>query len=192
MNKVKILIEGYAEINPDDTWNATSTTTLIDTGKLKIIVDPGCNRPLLSGALKKEKLKTLDIAYVFISHYHPDHCTLMGIFENATIFDSMQWQNGPVGGDLKGKFLPDTDIEIIKTPGHSSEHASLLVNTKDGKIIVGADVFWWKEGEEQTVDVEKHDDFSTDQKLLTESRKKILEIADFIIPGHGMMFKVNK
>ncbi|KKU69110.1 MAG: hypothetical protein UX92_C0014G0001, partial [Candidatus Amesbacteria bacterium GW2011_GWA1_47_20] len=42
MNTVKVLIEGYAKINPDGTWDATSTTTLIDTGQHKIIMDPGC------------------------------------------------------------------------------------------------------------------------------------------------------
>ena len=39
MNTVKVLIEGYAKVNPDGTWDATSTTTLIDTGKHKIIMD---------------------------------------------------------------------------------------------------------------------------------------------------------
>src|SRR3989304_9437221 len=113
MNKVKVLVEGYAKVNSDGTWDATCSTTLIDTGKLKIIVDPGCNRELLLGALEKEGLKTTDIDYVFISHYHPDHCLLMGIFENATVFDSIQWQKGPVGGETP-EVLPETDIRLIK------------------------------------------------------------------------------
>jgi len=192
MNKVTVLIEGYAKINKDGTWDATSSTTLIDTGKLKIIVDPGCNRELLLESLKNENLKTLDISYVFVTHYHPDHCTLMGIFENATVFDSAQWQNGPIGGDLKDRFLPDTDIEIIKTLGHSSDHASLLVNTKDGKVLIGGDIFWWKFGEDQKVDTEKLDDFASNMAALKQSRSEALKLADFIIPGHGKMFKVNK
>ena len=57
--------------------------------------------------------------------------------------------------------------------------------------MVGADVFWWAENEEQKVDIEKHDDFAEDMKTLKESRRKALEIADFIIPGHGKMFKVK-
>jgi len=36
------------------------------------------------------------------------------------------------------------------------------------------------------------DEFATDIEKLKESRKKVLEIADWIIPGHGKMFKVNK
>ncbi len=187
MNQVKVLIEGYAKINPDGTWDATSTTTLIDTGKHKIIMDPGCNRHMLLAALAKENLKTGDIDIVFISHYHPDHCTLMGIFENATVFDSIQWQKGPIGGETKTT-LPGTDIKIIKTPGHSPEHASLLVPTTKGKILVAADVFWWADGEEQKVDINKHDDFASDQAILKLSRSHALKIADYIIPGHGRPF----
>lgn len=192
MNKVKVLIEGYAKVNKDGTWDATSSTTLIDTGKLKIIVDPGCDRELLLQALKKENLKTTNIDYVFITHYHPDHCSLMGIFENATVFDSLQYQKGPIGGDLTGKYLPKTDVEIVKTPGHSHEHASLLVNTQKCKVLVGADIFWWKDGEEQTVDIDKDDDFASDISKLKSSRQNALKIANFIIPGHGKMFKVNE
>lgn len=190
MNIVKVLVEGYAKVSSNGTWDATSTTTLIDIGKYKIIMDPGCNRQVLLDALAKEGLKTGDIDYVFISHYHPDHCTLMGIFENATVYDSIQWQRGPIGGETGAK-LPDTDIEIIKTPGHSSEHASLLVSTTKGKILVAADVFWWAEGEEQVVDITKPDAFASDQKTLQLSRSHALQLSDYIIPGHGKMFKVK-
>lgn len=192
MNKVKVLVEGYAKVNSNGTWDATSSTTLIDTGKLKIIVDPGCNRKLILNALKKENLKTSDINYVFLSHYHLDHCLLAGIFENATVFDSLIWQKGPIGGDLVGDVLPETDIKIIKTPGHSPEHASLLVPTKEGKVLVGADIFWWKEGEGQKVDIQKSDEFAVNFEDLIASREEALKIADFIIPGHGKMFKVVK
>lgn len=192
MNKVKVLIEGYAKVNKVGTWDATSTTTLIDTGRVRVIVDPGCNREMLLAALLKEGLKTSDIDYVFVSHYHPDHCTLMGIFENATVIDSIQWQKGPIGGELNSDVLAETDIKIIKTPGHTLDHGSLLVPTEEGKVLVGADVFWWADGEEQKVDLEKHDEFASDMEKIKESRKMALEIADFIIPGHGKIFKVKK
>ena len=116
MNNIKVLVEGYARVNPDSTWDATSTTTLINTGKLKIIVDPGCHRQKLLTSLAKAGLKTSQINYVFLTHYHPDHCSLAGIFENATVFNSLQWQKGSLGGDLTENTLPQTDIKIIKTP----------------------------------------------------------------------------
>ena len=190
MNKIKLLVDGYAKVNADGTWDATSTTTLIDTGKYKIIMDPGCSRRLLFEALQKEGLRTVDIDRVFISHYHPDHCLLMGIFENAIVYDSIQWQNGPIGGETP-ETLPETDIQIIKTPGHAPEHASLLVDTEEGKTLVGTDVFWWAEGEEQDVSLDKKDDFASDMAAIKISRQKALEMADWIIPGHGKKFKVT-
>ena len=191
MNKVKVLVEGYAKVNADGTWDASSSITLIDTGSKKIIVDPGCNRKLLLNSLLNEKLTTGDIDVVFITHYHPDHCLLMGVFENAVVMDSIQYQKGPIGGDM-GNEIPETDIKIIKTPGHSPDHSSLLVETKKGRVLVGAHIFWWKENEEQEIDVEKNDDFASDIKTLVETRKEVLKIADFIIPGHGKMFRVEK
>ncbi len=190
MNKVKVLIEGYAKVNSDGTWDATCSTTLISDGTHKIIMDPGCSRKLLLASLKKENLKVGDINYVFVSHYHPDHCLLMGIFPNATVFDSIQFQFGPIGGETP-ETLPDTDIRIIKTPGHAPEHASLLVPTSEGNILVGADVFWWPDGVDQKTEIDYPDEFASDMGALKESRAKALEIADFIIPGHGKIFSVT-
>lgn len=33
---------------------------------------------------------------------------------------------------------------------------------------------------------------ASNMEALKESRQKVLEISDFIIPGHGRMFKVDK
>ena len=189
MNTVKVLIKGYAKILPGWTWDATSTTTFIDTGKLKIVMDPGCHRQKLLASLKAAGLGVGDINYVFISHYHPDHCLLMGIFPNASVFDSIQYQKGPIGGG-SGEYLPDTDIQIIKTPGHAPEHASLLVPTSEGKVLIAADVFWWPAGADPKVDINYPDEFASDTSTLKLSRSHALKIADFIIPGHGKMFKV--
>jgi hypothetical protein len=60
------------------------------------------------------------------------------------------------------------------------------------KILVGADVFWWPEGEEQIVDINKSDPFASDQNLLTLSRSSTLKLCDFLIPGHGKTFTVPK
>ena len=93
------------------------------------------------------------------------------------------------------KHVLGKDIEIIETPGHVLEHLSLLVDTSKGKIAIAGDVIWWTEGEEQTFDVNQKDHSQAkgmNMEKLVESRKKILEMADWIIPGHGKMFKVEK
>ena len=96
----------------------------------------------------------------------------------------------------KGKVF-GTEISILKTPGHSPEHSSLVVKTKEyGIVCIAQDVFWWEDGKQKSDRLRDllslKDPFVTDQKALKESRKKVLEIADYIIPGHGDMFKVKK
>ena len=139
MNKVKVLIEGYAKINKDGTWEATSTTTLIEHGNIKIIMDPGCDRKLLNENLASNNLGLEDIVWVFLSHRHLDNTVLIGIFPNAKVIDDELFQDGP-HGELHKTFIPGTDIEIVKTPGHSPRHGSLLVNTSDGVVAVAVDV----------------------------------------------------
>ena len=192
MTEVKVLIEGIAEIKKDGSWRATSSTTLVktNTGK-KIIVDPGCDRELLLKKLKEEKLTIEDIDIVFLTHYHLDHSLLCGIFPNAMVVDHELWQKGPDGDEHKG-VVPGTEIKIILTPGHSPEHASLLVKTDLGNILVGGDIIWWAKGEEEIWDFNKKDEFASDQAAVVKSREKVEKIADFIIPGHGKMFKVRK
>jgi glyoxylase-like metal-dependent hydrolase (beta-lactamase superfamily II) len=195
MATIKILIEGYAK-EFENGCTASSTTCLITTDDKKIITDPGCNRQKLLEALQKEKLTTDDIDYVFLSHCHPDHVLLAGIFEKAkyVTFDS----NLIYDKDLLTTFdrhVLGKDIEIIETPGHVLEHLSLLVDTPQGKVAIAGDVIWWIDGDKQIIDVNQKDHSQSkgmNMKTLIESRKKLLKISDYIIPGHGKMFKVNK
>ena len=196
MAEVKILVEGYVR-EEGDAEAASSTTTLIKENNLNIIIDPGINRKLLLEALKKEKLSIKNINYVILTHTHIDHCLLAGIFEKAIILDDISTYT--FDGKIKkhdGK-VPETNIEIIKTPGHDQFHCSVVVNTKNlGKVVIAADVIWWADNEEQKIDRESimshKDPYMKNEKQLMESRNKILEIADYIIPGHGKMFKVEK
>lgn len=195
MATLKILTEGYAR-KLQNGWVASSTTCLITSGSRKIITDPGCHRVKLLEALKKERLTTADIDYVFLSHCHPDHILLAGIFEKAksvTYDTNLIYDN-----DSLIEFEPHSlgsDIEIIQTPGHVLEHISLLVSTEEGKIAIAGDAIWWLEDEEQNFDIYQKDHSQAkgmDMTTLIESRKKVIELADYIIPGHGKMFKVDK
>jgi glyoxylase-like metal-dependent hydrolase (beta-lactamase superfamily II) len=196
MAEVKVLMQGYAKEKKRFEL-ASSTTTLIKENGINIIVDPGMNREMLLKALKKEKLSPAKINYVILTHYHLDHSLLTGIFENAKVLDNdtLYSFDGRIDGH-KGK-VPGTNIQIIKTPGHDMFHCSVLVKDKKlGNVAVVGDVFWWRDDQKQETDKEslmKHEDpYVKNKEELINSRKKILEIADYIIPGHGKMFKVNK
>lgn len=185
MNTVDVLIEGYVRELSDTSWGACSTCTLITTEKAKhIIVDPGSNKKFLLAALTKRNLTVKDIDWVFLTHHHLDHAMNVGLFPNAKIID-MESIYTVDHGELVGETIPGTDIRIIKTPGHEAGHASVIVPTSNGTVVVAGDVFWWTEGENQVLDVDKTDPFANDVTSLKESRKRVLGIADTIIPGHG-------
>jgi len=196
MTEVKILIEGYAK-EENGVELASSSVVLLRENDLNIIIDPGMNRLLLLKNLEAEGLSPKDIDYVVLTHTHLDHCLLVGIFENAKVLDSdsvYSFDGKIISYDGK---ISGTNIEITETPGHDQFHCSLLVNTeKYGKVAIVGDVFWWRTGESQETDNEKlinrNDPYVKNESQLIESRKKVLEVADYIIPGHGKMFKVNK
>jgi glyoxylase-like metal-dependent hydrolase (beta-lactamase superfamily II) len=192
MDKVKVLIEGYAKKTKKG-WIASGTTCLIQSSQYNIIVDPGINRSKLLNTLKDTSLDIKDINKVFLTHYHPDHSLLASLFEYAVLYDGdICYENDTEIGYKEE--VPGTDIKVVPTPGHANEHASLVVNTKDmGVVVIAADVFWWMDDEEQNcvydILIKRKDPFAVDEVALLESRKKLLQIADVIIPGHGKKFK---
>lgn len=188
MNRVDILVEGYAKVT-ESGWNASGTTTLITTDSgLKIITDPGANRNLLFERLKERGLKLEDINFVFLTHHHLDHAMNAGLFPNAKVIDeeAIYTQDKATEGV---KMIPDTDITVLSTPGHEYAHAALVVPTKEGTVVVAGDNFWLTTTEEQKVDIEKKDDFAEDMEVLKESTRQVLDLADWVIPGHGKMFE---
>lgn len=193
MSIVKVLIEGYAKEIAGG-WLASSTTTLIEDNGIKIIVDPGTNRALLLAKLKENGLSSDGIDVVFMTHYHPDHNLLAGIFPKAIVMDDELVYEGDKQTEHH-KAIPGTGVKIVSTPGHDQFHGSLIVPTDKGTVVVAGDVFWWADGEKQDTLREAllahADPFVKDEAALRTSREKLLEIADWIIPGHGKMFKVK-
>lgn len=196
MAKLKILIQGYAK-EKDGFEHASSSTVLIQENNLNVIVDPGMNREKLLESLQNENLTVGDIDYVILTHFHSDHCLLAGIFENAKVMDDNSFNGWDSKIEEHSGKIPGTDIKLIPTPGHDYFHSSVLVDDdKLGKIVISGDIFWWGDDEEQKTDKEdllSHEDvYVKDKERLLESRKKVLAVADYIIPGHGKMFKVKK
>ncbi len=195
MNKVHILIEGYAHPGPNDSYIACPTVSLIETKDKKILVDPGTNKEKLLIALRKLNIKSEAIDFIYLSHYHPDHFLNIKLFPELDVYDgTIAWKKDEE--HFYKNFIPGTDIEILPTPGHSPEHTSLLVKTEEGKVCIAQDVFWWEDGKQKSDKVEDllnlEDPFATDREAQIKSRKLVLEKADWIIPGHGKIFRNPK
>lgn len=191
MAEVKVLIEGYANKK-----EASSSTVLVIADGEKIVVDPGTNKPRLIQELSNEGLTSEDIDFVILTHMHFDHAALVGLFTNAMILDNNSTY------DLQGRFwdnqivIKNVDIEILSTPGHDQFHCSVLATDQVGKkVAVAGDVFWtWDSEDAGDLDtrVSRKDPYEKNSGSLLESRKILLGLADFIIPGHGKMFGVKR
>lgn len=194
MNKIKVLVEGYARERGSG-YEASSSATLIQTENLKIVCDPGLNVNLLEKGLADQGLIFKDIDWVFVTHWHPVTCYSVSRFTNATVID-YRCKYFPDLLDAHDGIIPKTDLKIFRTPGHTIDHASLIVPVGKTVYAVAGDVFWWDEYEEQLTDrkslLEKKDPLAVDEKALRKSRESLLEIADFIIPGHGKTFAVSR
>ena len=106
------------------------------------------------------------------------------MFPNAKSVDVWgSWDGDKELKPLKKDF--SKNIKIIKTPGHSEDSISFIVKTSEGIVSICGDVFWKK-------DYPKKDPYVVNSKLLEQSRKKILKISDYIVPGHADMYKIKK
>ena len=188
MAEVKVLIEGYTiadSVALGGEEKTCPTITLVRDGDIIMVVDPGVleNQKMLIDKLNEEGLSVDDVNVVCITHSHLDHYRNIGMFAVAKSLEYWGlWDRNTVE-DWKEQFTEN--IRIIKTPGHSYDSITLLVKTNNGIVAICGDVFW-KE------DFPKDDPYASEKEKLEESRKKILEVADCIIPGHGKMFKVKK
>jgi len=188
MAEVKILIKGYTTADSASSSGdekTCSTITLVKDKDIVMIVDPGVleDQKMLVEALKKEHLSINDINVVCITHSHIDHYRNIGMFPKAKTLEYWGlWDRNTVK-DWKEQF--SRDIRIIKTPGHNYDGITLLVKTDKGTIAICGDLFW-KE------DFPREDPYANDHQKLIENRQKILGLADYVIPGHGDIFKVKK
>ncbi|MCX6740289.1 MAG: MBL fold metallo-hydrolase [Candidatus Parcubacteria bacterium] len=190
---IKVLLSGYfIWLNEErNKFKASSTVTLIRDNKVNIIVDTGnheVEKELLA-ALKKQGLKPSDIHYVIVTHHHPDHVANNHLFKKAIITDVLTSYKGDlfkVDLDLlyKGKNIITPNVYIISTPGHEMDECTVIAKTEKGIIAIAGDLFVSKQKEKNIV--------VKDKKELIKSQEKVVKLADYIIPGHGGMFKVVK
>ncbi len=180
-----------------------STVTLIKSDQ-NILVDTGYFNDAdgIIGELKKENLTPIDIDIVVLTHVHTDHVVNNYLFTNAKIYCKFKGDSEYPGQfhDVKTGKAQRTDIldgaklahevEFLETPGHTNDSISVVVKTEEGKVVIAGDA----------IAEEKMTDFKNEPKSFliygidkyNDSRRKILEIADYIVPGHGAMFKVKK
>ncbi len=196
-NKVSVLLGGYVtpiegkEFLPgakdDGARKVASTVALVQGKDVILIVDPGmvADRALIENSLKKHNVASEEVTHIFISHHHPDHTINIAMFPNAEVVDFWAKYKNDLWKDHPDNYEIAPGITVMKTPGHTKEDASLIVKTAKG--IYAFTHLWWFPDMGPKVDP-----LAWNQNEIEKHRERILKIADWIIPGHGAMFKNPK
>ncbi|MCR3883553.1 MAG: MBL fold metallo-hydrolase [Methanothrix sp.] len=195
MASISVLMEGYVIDLEGGRIRASPSSVLIEDGETRVLVDPGSDREGLLLGLSREGLRPRDVEMLFVTHTHLDHLLNLRLFPEADVSDSSFIYREDEGIPT-GRFIPGTEVEILPTPGHTPDHASLLVPVEGEVVLVAGDLFWWRRGAVQRTDPgslwELEDEFASDPPALRGSRLEALQRADVVIPGHGKPFRLHR
>ena len=171
---------------------------------VNLIVDPGfsTNTAAVIELLGNVGLEPDKVTHVFVSHHHPDHTLNAGLFPNATLVDF--WATYKVDpAEARGLLWEDhpdpypiaPGITVVRTPGHTYEDASLIVETGAANQKVVFTHVWWfySDGGLSPVGPAPEQDPIADDQLQLEASRTLIENENprCIIPGHGAPFKPN-
>jgi glyoxylase-like metal-dependent hydrolase (beta-lactamase superfamily II) len=162
------------------------------------------NKLELEFRFKVANLKFDDIAGIFITHWHEDHFANLRLFPNAQIYTYEEYQN--VQFHLLAKyykfedrlpiiFLKEgdkfADCTVLPTPGHTQGHCSLLANFMDLHLVIAGDAIvsqsYFNQGKVWPYNLGNLGDIPC-----IASMNRIIDLADYIIPGHGHPFQNYK
>jgi glyoxylase-like metal-dependent hydrolase (beta-lactamase superfamily II) len=155
-----------------------STCSLIREDGRAIVVDPGMadDSAAILEPLAQLGLGPEEVTDVVLSHHHPDHTLRAGHFPNAAVHDHWAIYRGSAweDSDAEGRQLT-TSVHLIRVPGHTAEDIATVAATPDGVVVLTH--LWW----DSTGPPE--DPVAEDAMRLHASRRRVLEIADVIVPG---------
>jgi glyoxylase-like metal-dependent hydrolase (beta-lactamase superfamily II) len=160
-----------------------STVSFVADGELRLVVDPGLVpaprailEPLAALGVGPEQ-----VTDVVLSHHHPDHTLHAALFPNARVHDFWAVYQGDVWDSRPAEGVElSPSVRLIETPGHTPQDITTLVGTPDG--VVACTHLWW------TATVPVEDPYATDPAALHAGRRRVLEVASLVVPGHGPPF----
>ncbi|WKX96047.1 hypothetical protein Q1695_012481 [Nippostrongylus brasiliensis] len=188
--RVDQLIIGYAE-SVGDRFAATGSVSLVRTPEVNILVDCGdpWNGDELLEKLSSCGLQKDEIGIVVVTHGHVDHCGNLSLFKDATHYlgrdIAVRGEYSTLSEDDPVLLAPN--IELRRCSGHTDHDLIVVVNNAErGCVVIAGDIFESQNDEDLWRDVSRY----PAQQL--KSRSVIKGIADWIVPGHGPMFKNEK
>lgn len=187
-----------------------STAVLIQ-GEKNILVDTGFDFEWLDTAANIEKnsadfaaelmsndIKPDDIDIVFITHWDRDHFGNLDLFKKSRFMAAKpmvkRFHLDKFTGINDGEELTG-GVKAVFTPGHTIDHASIIVQTEYAgikiRIAVAGDAIISHSYFQAGVVWKNNADFF-DIKASTDSISRLISLSDVIIPGHGTPFMTYK
>lgn len=169
---------------------ADGTISLIKSSQ-NIIVDTGLpkDKEVILKQLKANGLAPQKIDYVICTHGDADHISNNNLFPHAALIVGFDIYRGDIAGFFQKNFKIDDNVTVAEMTGHDERSIGVLVKTAQGLVAITGDLFEyeydWKRAREWIA-------FSKQPKSHIKNRAKIWELVDYIVPGHGPMFKVDK
>lgn len=162
--------------------NVAATVGYIEDGDRWVVTDPGMvrHRSLILDPLGELGVEPEQVTDVVFSHHHPDHTLNAALFANARFHDHWAIYHGDEWHwrDAEGHQLTPS-IRLIRTPGHTPEDITVLAGTPQGVV---AFTHLWNDA---TAVGDRH---AVDLEALHAGRRRVLAVADLIVPGHGPAF----
>lgn len=204
-----VLIEGF----PGRTrrgFLGWSSTILLDTDDGYALFDTGSHgdRPALMAGLHERGIASSEIRTVVLSHLHFDHVANVECFPEAEVilheeelayFQSHRTRDPAlpifcVEGILRrprltlasGELEVLPGIRMIRTPGHTGGHCSLVLSADHQRVVLAQDAIKHRE-EARTLQPAG----AVSDREARASIRRILSIADVVVPGHDAPFRVE-
>jgi glyoxylase-like metal-dependent hydrolase (beta-lactamase superfamily II) len=160
----------------------------------------------LGSVLVAKGIRPECIDYVFITHWHRDHFGNLPLFPNARILTEemafeLKFKDSRFKDYLRAVEKVDVErihliksdeeiidgVRVVSTPGHTIDHASLLVSVGQGVVAVAGDAIL-DEPSFRLKTVWKHNPDFFSEPIALETYRMLAEKAYAIVSGHGHLF----
>jgi len=188
---VHVIQPGYAIWNKKmETQRADGTISLVISNE-NIIVDTGLpkDKTTILDALVQFGLAAKDIAYIICTHGDADHISNNNLFPKAKLIVGFDIYDGDIARFFQNSLKIDSNVTVVSMTGHDDRSIGVYVTTDVGLIAITGDLF---EYEGDYKDISNWVAFSKEPKQHIRNRAKVWEMADYIVPGHGNIFKIDK
>jgi len=176
-----VLVSGYVGDR------VASTVSVAIDGDQVVVVDPGMvvDQSAILDPLAALGIAPGDVTDVIFSHHHPDHTVNAALFPAARFHDHWAIYRGDVWNSRPAEgFAVSPHVRLIETPGHTPQDITTLIETEDG--LVACTHLWWNAAGPA------EDPLASDADALHAGRRRVLEVATVVVPGHGRAFRPDE